>query len=352
MKGLSYQNGVLFLGKEYIGWAQWKQKRPEAEVLPINTTAILKIGKHVFQAMPLWYKITSGILGIMLFLPKILGLFSEVMMPEFPLYTLFYFLFGTHFIFPKELRKFHGAEHKVFSYKGVKKRRNIYRMKRASITNRYCSTNVVVLYFLLIALGWPLLTIWHPWETALALISYAAVPLALLLHRGLQKKKMYRIRQPLLYISYYVQRHISCASPERRHMLTAMEAYRALAKQEYPHLLSEKKSVHSKEAKNMAIIDITVVPVGTESTSISEDVAQIQEVLKKHTEKIDYQLTSMGTIIEGHLSDIFPIVQELHEIPFERGAKRVSTNIRIDDRRDKDGGGMTEKLKSVEDKLN
>ncbi|RSL34530.1 DUF1385 domain-containing protein [Salibacterium salarium] len=351
MKGLSYQNGVLFLGEEYIGWAQWKHKRPEVSVMPINAGSILNIGKHVFKAMPLWYKSISGILGMALLLPVLIGFFADLSLPGVPFYIFFYFLFGTHFIFPKELRKFHGAEHKVFSYKGIKKRRNIYRMKRAPITNRYCSTNVVVLYFLFIVAGCPLLTIWQPIGTALAIISYTAVPLALGVHRVIQRKNMHWLRKPLLAVSYYVQRHVSCASPDRRHVLTALEAYRALAKQEYPHLLKDKKREHSKEVNHMAIIDVTVVPVGTESTSISSDVAQMQSVLDTHAEKIEYQLTPMGTIIEGDLNDLFMIVKELHEIPFERGAKRVSTNIRVDDRRDKDGRGMTDKLKSVDDKL-
>nr|WP_245917960.1 MTH1187 family thiamine-binding protein [Alteribacillus bidgolensis] len=101
----------------------------------------------------------------------------------------------------------------------------------------------------------------------------------------------------------------------------------------------------------MAIIDLTIVPVGTESTSMSEDVAEVQKVLDRHSQKIDYHLTSMSTIIEGDLNDLFPIVQELHEIPFNRGAKRVATNIRLDDRRDGTQESMKGKVSSVENKL-
>nr|WP_244504231.1 MTH1187 family thiamine-binding protein [Salibacterium halotolerans] len=100
----------------------------------------------------------------------------------------------------------------------------------------------------------------------------------------------------------------------------------------------------------MAVVDITVVPVGTASTSISEDVAAMQQVLDGHSENIHFQLTPMGTVLEGKLEDLLPIVKELHDIPFQRGAGRVSTNIRIDDRRDKENHGMAEKLASVENK--
>jgi uncharacterized protein (TIGR00106 family) len=43
----------------------------------------------------------------------------------------------------------------------------------------------------------------------------------------------------------------------------------------------------------------------------------------------------MGTIIQGPLGRVLELVQQMHEIPFNMGAKRVSTTISIDDRRDK-----------------
>ncbi|WP_394232945.1 MTH1187 family thiamine-binding protein [Niallia oryzisoli] len=86
----------------------------------------------------------------------------------------------------------------------------------------------------------------------------------------------------------------------------------------------------------MAIVDVTVIPVGTKTASVSTYVADIQRVLKKYEEKGDirYQLTPMNTIIEGELSLLFEVIQAMHEVPFEKGLVRVCTNIRIDDRRD------------------
>lgn len=100
----------------------------------------------------------------------------------------------------------------------------------------------------------------------------------------------------------------------------------------------------------MAIIDITVVPIGKD-TGMSEDVAEIEKVLHQHTDKIDVQLTPMSTLIEGDMKDLLAVIEEIHEIPFTRGAHRVSTNIRIDDRRDKEGKQMKRKLDSVQDKM-
>ena len=99
----------------------------------------------------------------------------------------------------------------------------------------------------------------------------------------------------------------------------------------------------------MAIAEVTVVPLGTEDTGLSEYVADCQDVLAKE-ESIEYQLTPMGTIIEGELDDILVAIRKIHEVPFVNGAERVTTNIKIDDRRDKEAS-MNQKLNSVENKL-
>ncbi|NBD23282.1 MTH1187 family thiamine-binding protein [Paenibacillus glycinis] len=100
----------------------------------------------------------------------------------------------------------------------------------------------------------------------------------------------------------------------------------------------------------MAIVQVTIVPLGTESTSVGAYVASVVHVLREAKEKIRYQLTPMSTIIEGELDDLLAVVRRMHEVPFASGALRVSTSITIDDRRDKQGT-MEQKLRSVEEKL-
>ncbi|RKD27654.1 uncharacterized protein, MTH1187 family [Caminicella sporogenes DSM 14501] len=99
----------------------------------------------------------------------------------------------------------------------------------------------------------------------------------------------------------------------------------------------------------MAIVEVTTVPLGTGSTSLSKYVAKCHEVLKEE-KNIKFQLTPMGTIIEGDLDTILKVVRKIHEVPFENGALRVSTTIKIDDRRDKELT-MEGKVKSVMAKL-
>lgn len=102
----------------------------------------------------------------------------------------------------------------------------------------------------------------------------------------------------------------------------------------------------------MAIVDVVVIPVGTEGPSVSKYIAEIQKKLEEYKKigKIDYQLTPMNTLIEGELSDLLEVVKVIHELPFDKGLDRVCTNIRIDDRRDKDRK-MNDKLTSVQKHL-
>lgn len=100
----------------------------------------------------------------------------------------------------------------------------------------------------------------------------------------------------------------------------------------------------------MAIIEITVIPVGTGSTSLSRYVANMQRLLDAAPESIRYQLTPMSTIIEGDLPDLLKVAKRLHESPFHHGADRVCTSIKIDDRRDS-LSSMDQKMKAVENHL-
>jgi len=98
----------------------------------------------------------------------------------------------------------------------------------------------------------------------------------------------------------------------------------------------------------MAILEISVVPIGTKGTSLSSYVADCIRILKK--EKVRYELTAMGTNIEGDLRDLMRIALEMHETPFKKGAPRVLTTLKIDDRRDKKGT-LSGKKRTVVKKL-
>ncbi|MFC1937071.1 MTH1187 family thiamine-binding protein [Chloroflexota bacterium] len=101
--------------------------------------------------------------------------------------------------------------------------------------------------------------------------------------------------------------------------------------------------------KEQSIAQINVVPLGTATPSVSNYVAGCVDILKQFQD-IHYQITAMGTIVQGPLDRILELTRKMHEVPFTMGAKRVATTIYIDDRRDK-LGSIEGKVSSVEGKL-
>ena len=83
----------------------------------------------------------------------------------------------------------------------------------------------------------------------------------------------------------------------------------------------------------MALMHLTIMPLGTNSPSVGEYVVDIQKVLEKTG--LPYELTDMGTVIEGKTKDLLELAAQLAEMPFLKGVNRVVTQISLDDRRDK-----------------
>jgi uncharacterized protein (TIGR00106 family) len=99
----------------------------------------------------------------------------------------------------------------------------------------------------------------------------------------------------------------------------------------------------------MAMIEVSIVPVGTPTPSVSQYVAGAIRILQSEPD-INYTLTAMGTIIEGDLERLLTLAGRMHRSAFDAGVMRVVTTIKIDERRDKpltiDG-----KIEAVQKKL-
>ena len=95
----------------------------------------------------------------------------------------------------------------------------------------------------------------------------------------------------------------------------------------------------------MAIAAVSIAPVG-EGLSLGRYVAKALEVCRSQ-ERVAYRLDPMFTTLEGDLAEILELVQRMQEAVFQAGAQRVSTVIKIDDRRDR-AASMDEKVRSVE----
>jgi uncharacterized protein (TIGR00106 family) len=85
------------------------------------------------------------------------------------------------------------------------------------------------------------------------------------------------------------------------------------------------------------LAQVSIIPVGT-GEEMKELIAKTLRIIEKS--ELDYQLTSMGTIIEGEWDEILALIRKCHE-EVKNFADRVVTNIVIDDRKD-----MTGRLKN------
>ncbi len=97
--------------------------------------------------------------------------------------------------------------------------------------------------------------------------------------------------------------------------------------------------------KESVIAEVKIIPIGTATTSLSRYIAACLDIVKQ-AQDVSYQLTAMGTIIQGPLERVLELTRGMHEVPFGMGAKRVVTTISIDDRRDK-SATIESKVKAV-----
>ncbi len=95
----------------------------------------------------------------------------------------------------------------------------------------------------------------------------------------------------------------------------------------------------------MIISQLSISPLG-KGTSVSTYVKIVIETLKK--EHISYQTNPMATVIETKdLTTLFQAIQKAHQAVADAGAQRIITEIKIDDRRDKEVT-MKSKLQSLQ----
>lgn len=86
----------------------------------------------------------------------------------------------------------------------------------------------------------------------------------------------------------------------------------------------------------MAVAELTLVPIGTSTTSVSKYIAGALDAIGE-VEGLTYELNPMGTVISHKDLDVlYDVIKKMQESVFESGANRVYSVIKIDDRRDKD----------------
>jgi len=95
----------------------------------------------------------------------------------------------------------------------------------------------------------------------------------------------------------------------------------------------------------MIISQLSIAPVGKD-ISLSKYVKKVISVLKENN--IKFKTNDMATVIETEdLETLFNVVEKAHKAVMESGARLVITELKIDDRRDKNVI-MGTKIKSLQ----
>jgi len=96
----------------------------------------------------------------------------------------------------------------------------------------------------------------------------------------------------------------------------------------------------------VVLLEMSIVPMGR-GDSVSQYVAQCVDLVDQSG--LDYELHSMGTIVEGELSEVLQLMQQCMEKVAEQN-DRVTCSAKLDFRRGKQGR-LLAKVDSVEKKL-
>ena len=96
----------------------------------------------------------------------------------------------------------------------------------------------------------------------------------------------------------------------------------------------------------MVLLEFAMAPRGS-AQSLSADVARILDLIDRSG--LDYQLTPMGTILEGEWADVMGVVTACFE-ELKKDCPRISVTLRADYRAGH-SGRLTKKIESVERQL-
>lgn len=219
--GMSYYKGIFFMNRSGIAHATVNDGQIATSYMPIGMKSILFMARRLLFSLPFYFLLLGLILNIMIVQPEpVMELLPESLsIPRIPEYALLYYMLGYHFIFPQELKKYHGAEHKVFSYRGDRHLVNEEEIGKANIVNRNCSTNSVILIFLVF-----LISFWF-------VGGWLATGIALLANFLMPKVWPWGYWKLLFPVSAFMQRHVTTAQPDSIHLRVAILSYMSLMAQ-------------------------------------------------------------------------------------------------------------------------
>lgn len=95
------------------------------------------------------------------------------------------------------------------------------------------------------------------------------------------------------------------------------------------------------------LVDVAIIPLGV-GLSLSKYVAECEKIFKEFN--LSTRLHANGTNIEGEWEEVFNAIKKCHQHLHNIGVPRISTNLRLGTRIDREQS-MDDKVKSVHEKL-
>ncbi|KJZ72206.1 UPF0045 protein ECM15 [Hirsutella minnesotensis 3608] len=87
--------------------------------------------------------------------------------------------------------------------------------------------------------------------------------------------------------------------------------------------------------------DFCLIPVGTGTASVAEEVAEVQRLLR--ASNIKHTMHSAGTTVEGSWDEVMTAIGKAHTVVHRRGVARVQSSMRV--------GSRTDKKQTAEEKV-
>lgn len=95
------------------------------------------------------------------------------------------------------------------------------------------------------------------------------------------------------------------------------------------------------------LAQFNIIPVGS-GESIGDSIAEVIRVVEKSG--LPYRANAMGTVIEGEWEEVMGVIQDCHDTVL-KNAPRVMSSISVDIRPSKPNDRISEKIRSVENRL-
>lgn len=130
-------------------------------------------------------------------------------------------------------------------------------------------------------------------------------------------------------------------------MISISLRFTALLCSEPPRPAIRASACRHERCSMKVVADICVIPIGV-GVSVSSHIAACQKVFEDA--QLSYELHSYGTNVEGDWDAVMAALKRCHEEVHKMGAPRISTQVKIGTRTDRDQS-MADKVASVQKKL-